>query len=388
MIEAGTLIALNDAVSCFYEAALGRVSWAEPLASAAKVLNASNAVFSVRDPVTRKAHFSFGNFGSDPSFVRSFAENYAVLSPFVIATAISPEGKAVNPIDLIGREDYERGRFYKEWSAPQRYHDYIGSILLRQPNAIYTIAFGRTDDRPLFDKNDHKMLEILTPHAIRALQISERLNTFEREKAELLSTIDSLTTPIILIDSNRLIRQINSAAINLIGSGQGVSNQSGMLRFSDADVEQAFRAAYGMKQDRAVILPAKLSNGMQVHLLAHSIQSCGAPANINDERTLVVIDWPKAKSIPIGENVRSRFGLTISELRVLLLLIDGGSINSVASDLGLSQNTIKTHVTRMFQKTGTRRQQDLIMAVLDQPAETPVAGKATEVVLPSRKDLI
>jgi DNA-binding CsgD family transcriptional regulator len=385
MLEAETLIEINDAASCFYEAALGHVSWAEPLAHAAKVLKASNAVFSVRDPITRKAHFSFGNFGADPFFTRSFAETYAVLSPFVIATAISPEGLAVNPIDLIGREDYQRGRFYKEWSAPQRYHDYIGSILLRQPNAIYTIAFGRTDDLPLFDKNDHEKLELLTPHATRALQISERLNTFQREKAELLATIDSLTTPIILIDCNRVIRQINSAAINLIESRQGVSNQSGMLQFNDAEVENAFRAAYGSKQDRAVILPAKLKNGMQVHLLAHSIQN-GAASNSNDERTLVVIDWPKAKTTPIGENVRSRFGLTISELRVLLLLIDGRSINSVASDLGLSQNTIKTHVTRMFQKTGTRRQQDLIRTVLEQPAETPVVAKTGQSALSSRTD--
>jgi DNA-binding CsgD family transcriptional regulator/PAS domain-containing protein len=375
MLEAGELIALNEAASFFYEAALGRVSWAEPLAQAAKIMNASNAVFSVRDPITRKAHFSFGNFGTDPTFTRNFAETYAFLSPFVIATAISPEGKAVNPINLIGRDDYERGRFYKEWSAPQRYHDYLGSVLLRQPNAIYTIAFGRTTDLPLFNQSDHEKLEILTPHVTRALQISEKLNTFEREKAELLSTIDALTTPIILIDSDRVIRQINSAAIALMEQEKGITNQGGKLRFAEPGVEQEFRSACGVKHGHAAILRAMLKNGMQVHLLAHYVRDSGGSSQIEDERTLVVIDWPKTKTVPIGENVRSRFGLTISELRVLLLLIDGRSITSVATDLGVSQNTIKTHIARMFDKTGTNRQQDLIRTVLDQKIESPVAGK-------------
>jgi DNA-binding CsgD family transcriptional regulator/PAS domain-containing protein len=352
--------ALDAVISCFYDAALGKVTWDVPLGLAATAMNADNAVFSVRDPITRKANFSFGNFGTDSAFTKSFAQTYATLSPFVIATAIAEEGKAVNPITMIGREDYERGRFYKEWSAPQRYHDYVGSILLRQPHAIYTIAFGRTIDRPLFTEQDLHILEFLTPHVTRALQFSERLNTFEVERAELLSTLDALAAAIILLDRDGRIRQINTSALNLVEAHQGVINRKGTLVFSDAAMQHQFKSILASETDQAAILQSKLGNGMQVQLLARNIT--GEKKLVGD-RILVVFDRPVAKTPPMAANVSKKFGLTIAELRVLLLLVDGCSIKRIAVDLGNSQYTIKTHISHMFEKTGTHTQRDLLKAV-------------------------
>jgi DNA-binding CsgD family transcriptional regulator len=363
LLDGRTPAELDDVISCFYDAALGKVSWEEPLRMAATAMNAHNAVFSVRDPVTRKAHFSFGNFGTDPAFARNFAQTYATLSPFVVATAISPEGKAVNPINLIGREDYERGRFYKEWSAPQNYHDYVGSILLRQPHAIYTIAFGRTKDLPLFDDDDMQILEFLAPHVTRALQFSERLNTFETERTELLSTLDSLATPIFLLDRDFRIRQINTAALALVDADQGVANRNGTLFFTDSAVEQEFKSLRAIETGHAAILKSRLKAGLQVQLLARNIANQRDPGQTHAERILVVIDRPSASTPPLAQNISDRFGITISELRVLLLLVDGKSTDVIANDLGISRNTVKTHISHMFQKTGTHNQRQLLKTV-------------------------
>jgi DNA-binding CsgD family transcriptional regulator len=371
MLESTTLIELNDVCSCFYDAALGNVSWDEPLRQAAIVMKTGNAVFSVRDPVTRRANFSFGSVGFDQKYKQIFAETYATLSPFVVATAISPEGTVVNPINLIGRDEYEQGRFYKEWSEPQGYHDYIGSVLLRQPNAIYTLAFGRLRHLPLFDEVDHAKLEFLIPHVTRALQISERLNTFERERAELLTTIDSLAAPIFLIDRDRKISQVNSAGVTLMEARQGVLNLSGSLSFTDRNIEQEFRTVHAAKSGHAILLNTKLSNGMHIHMLTRKLESGGRYQSANDDRTLVIIDRPRARTNPIGEDVIKRFGFTVAELRVLLLLIDGRTINDAAVDLGISKDTVKSHTAHMFQKTGTHRQQDLIRVVLEKVPASP-----------------
>jgi DNA-binding CsgD family transcriptional regulator len=380
LIDAESLLALNDTVSCFYDAALGRVSWEEPLGKCARFMQTKNALFSVRDPVTRKAHFSFGNFGTDMTFTRNFAEKYSQLSPFVIAAITSPEGTVVNPINLIGREAYERGRFFREWSAPQGYHDYMGSILLRQKNAIYTIALGRTTNQPLFNDVDEQKLELLIPHVTRALQISERLNTFETERAELLSTLDSLSTPVILIDRDSRIRQINTAAIALIESDQGIANRNGTLRILVPQIDHELRTAAPLMDGHGVILPSKLKNGMQIHVLAHDINPGRTSSSGRYERLLLVFDWPNARSTPIGENLRDRFGLTISELRVLMPLVDGGSVKSIAFDLGLSQETIRSHVKNLFQKTATNRQQDLIRVVLDHRGQIPIPIKSAKLL--------
>jgi DNA-binding CsgD family transcriptional regulator len=372
MLSAPTLLALNEAVSSFYEAAAGHVSWEEPLGHAARVLNASNAVFSVRDPVTRKATFSFGNFGTNPEYTRKFAQIYSTLSPFVIAVAVATEGTVVNPIEMIGRAEYEKGRFFKEWSEPQGYHDYIGSVLLRQSHAIFTIAFGRTIDQPLFDQEDHDRLAFLVPHAARALQIADRLNTIATERAELLSTLDALSIPVILVDKDRRIKQINTAASVLMDTLQGIENDAGKLRFNSHTTNAELASYMAHPSEQGIILQSQLNNGMQVHVLRKMIDKQRSYDSPNDERFLVVIDWPKPKLAPIGAELRDRYNLTIAELRVLAMLIEGGSVSSICGDLGLKPNTVKTHIKALFAKTQTNRQQDLIRAILERSSTLPV----------------
>ena len=54
------------------------------------------------------------------------------------------------------------------------------------------------------------------------------------------------------------------------------------------------------------------------------------------------------------------FKLTPSELRVLLAVVQVGGVMGVADALGISENTVKTHLKRLYAKTGTNRQADLV----------------------------
>jgi DNA-binding CsgD family transcriptional regulator len=63
------------------------------------------------------------------------------------------------------------------------------------------------------------------------------------------------------------------------------------------------------------------------------------------------------------ETVAKLYGLTASELRVLQSVMELGVIRKVADSLGISEATVKTHLQHLFEKTGTRRQSDLIKLV-------------------------
>jgi DNA-binding CsgD family transcriptional regulator len=56
----------------------------------------------------------------------------------------------------------------------------------------------------------------------------------------------------------------------------------------------------------------------------------------------------------------SAFGLTAAEVRVLELLVEGGTIDDVAARLKVAATTVRTHRARLMQKTGTTRQVDLV----------------------------
>jgi DNA-binding NarL/FixJ family response regulator len=71
------------------------------------------------------------------------------------------------------------------------------------------------------------------------------------------------------------------------------------------------------------------------------------------------------------EVIRSSYNLTPAELRVLLAIVEIGGVPDVAAALGVADTTVKTHLSRLFEKTGAARQADLVKLV---------AGYATPLV--------
>jgi DNA-binding CsgD family transcriptional regulator len=63
------------------------------------------------------------------------------------------------------------------------------------------------------------------------------------------------------------------------------------------------------------------------------------------------------------EAIVATFKLTPAEMRVLMLIIEVGGISEIAPVLGISEATVKTHLQRIFAKTETGRQADLVKLV-------------------------
>ena len=54
------------------------------------------------------------------------------------------------------------------------------------------------------------------------------------------------------------------------------------------------------------------------------------------------------------------YDLTPAELRVLLAIVREGGVPATARALGIAASTVKTHLQRVFGKTGSSRQCDLV----------------------------
>ncbi|HEY4985377.1 MAG TPA: helix-turn-helix transcriptional regulator [Bradyrhizobium sp.] len=63
------------------------------------------------------------------------------------------------------------------------------------------------------------------------------------------------------------------------------------------------------------------------------------------------------------EVIGKSFRLTPTELRVLLAIVEVGGVSNVADALGVADSTVKTHLGRVFEKTGTTRPADLVKLV-------------------------
>jgi DNA-binding CsgD family transcriptional regulator len=73
---------------------------------------------------------------------------------------------------------------------------------------------------------------------------------------------------------------------------------------------------------------------------------------------LFIVDPANRAGIPVGWIVDA-YGLTPAEARVALATSSGLTIPETALQLGVSTNTVKTHLRKVFAKTGTSRQAEL-----------------------------
>jgi DNA-binding CsgD family transcriptional regulator len=62
--------------------------------------------------------------------------------------------------------------------------------------------------------------------------------------------------------------------------------------------------------------------------------------------------------------LKRRFGLTPAEARLVLRLLTGESLRSCAQALGIQYETVRTLLKSIFQKTGTRRQAELVIVII------------------------
>jgi DNA-binding CsgD family transcriptional regulator len=58
--------------------------------------------------------------------------------------------------------------------------------------------------------------------------------------------------------------------------------------------------------------------------------------------------------------LRNTYGLTSAEVRLCQAMLEGKSLSEAASDTRISRNTAKTHLSRVFNKTGVRSQAALL----------------------------
>ena len=79
---------------------------------------------------------------------------------------------------------------------------------------------------------------------------------------------------------------------------------------------------------------------------------------------LLVVTDPAQERVARKEQLRRRFGLTPAEADVAMEIAQGDGREAAAARLGIAVSTARMHLTRIFEKTGARRQAELVRVIL------------------------
>jgi DNA-binding CsgD family transcriptional regulator len=225
---------------------------------------------------------------------------------------------------------------------------------------------------PGSEERTRSLLTLLVPHIQRASLIGRTI-ALNRAAADAFADIsESLVAGWFLIGSNRRLLRANRAGQALLADEAVLRESGGRLFAADPRADRALHAALARSEkgesvqtgpSLAIPLSASAGHRHVAHLLPLTSGS-RRKAGPGYAAIAAIAVRKLALDVPAAPEIIAEFyGLTPAELRVLFALVEFGGVSDIAGALGVSPGTAKTHLRRLFAKTGTRRQVDLVKLV-------------------------
>jgi DNA-binding CsgD family transcriptional regulator/PAS domain-containing protein len=361
-----------EIVGAIYDAVLDRNVWPDVLKKvSAFVPGAASAVFW-EDAASNQGDVYFYDDGIPPRYKELYFSKYVGLNPITIPRFFANAEEPIATADLIPYDEFLRTTFYREWARPQGLVDFVSVTL--EKTAWKAAMFGvfRHARHGVIDETARRRIRLLAPHIQRAVLISKVVD-FKRDEAEMFAqTLDGLRAAVILVDAVGRIVHANAAAHALISEGGVIQAVNGALAASARQADQRLRSVFLAaaegdqavgKEGIALPLSGKTGERYVMHVLPltsrareHAGRTHGAAAAIFIHKARL-----EAPSPPVA--IAEAYRLTMAELRVLFAIVEVGGVPEVAEALGIAASTVKTHLGRVYDKTGVARQADLVKLV-------------------------
>ncbi|THD65934.1 helix-turn-helix transcriptional regulator [Phenylobacterium sp.] len=354
LIDQAEMSALIDRI---YACVLDRDRWAGVLETLCPLIGGCAASLNVHNLVTGAPELLVEH-GTDPAASESYVETYGRINPLIDATLLyTPPGTVNAMYRVVDMEDFRRSRFYREWVAPQGWGDWLGSVLIRTTASLAMLNVARMERDGPYSDPDLALVRLLTPHFERATALGRVFDVGTAERAGLSALVGRIRAPAFMVDAAGRIAFANASGEQLLAQGSVFQDHGASLVAVDA----AARRVLGEAFSEGRILPAMAVVGPPDDRRMLSV----IPPSAESGGHGIVLITAREAELPLpGPLLVEAFGLTAAEIRVLVALFKRRTLAQIAGDLGVTQRTAKAHLQHLFEKTGTRRQADLLAEVL------------------------
>lgn len=247
------------------------------------------------------------------------------------------------------------------------------------PDLLFAAAWLRAKREGPFGESEVRHIRALAPHLKRAVRLRHLVGTLRGEIADLRRALDAVPMPTLILDEKRAVVCANRSGEEVLRARDGLRTEQGQLIATKlaerAALEKAIaKALLGVdarstSRERPHLSPTvKISRGEGPSLSVVVIPL--RPRNeiraqaTNRARVLALVHDP-SRIVRIDRAlVAELHGLTVMEAELAAQLAEGKTLARFAEERGSSEQTARTHLKRILEKTETRRQADLVRLLL------------------------
>jgi len=186
---------------------------------------------------------------------------------------------------------------------------------------------------------------------------------------------------VIILRDDQQVLFMNKAATNILSKGDGLLRRRGGFRAMfpeeteklSALLRSATLATSGRSRAGGVMALSRASTRRPLHIFVAALAS-GEGTSDGAGVCAIFVGDPEARADIDEGLLRSLYGLTAAEAKVAVLLVQGDDALGVSKRLAVSFNTARTHMKRVFEKTSSSRQSELVHLILCGPLSARLRG--------------
>jgi DNA-binding CsgD family transcriptional regulator len=219
----------------------------------------------------------------------------------------------------------------------------------------------------MWGRDEAEVFELICNHLEKISGYKEELD-FANMKCQIaLQALDWMGRGVLLVNRQCKLLMCNHVAAEVLNRRDGLSVDKELFMVTRASHNAEFRRAVQSVtvEPTAPITISLPRSGMHQAITA-VVASPGfdQPRAIREGLALIFLHDPERKVSLEPDLLTRAYGLTHAEARLACMIMDGKSLDEAAKSLAISANTARTHLKRIFLKTDTNRQPQLVLLLM------------------------
>lgn len=367
---------LSSIIGDIYDCVLNPDGWPDVLIRVTQTLDAAYTTIALAGTSDNHGRFA-AQSPWDPERMRALQDYSFDDIPGLKAAVVGDIDTPLSTLSIMSESELQQTPFFQNWAGPQGLRAGCITKFVHTPDRIGLLGVTTWADRDIVTAEDQRFLALLSPHLRRAALIGDLLDNMRVTTHLFRDTLQSLAVPVVLTDSEGAILYANTSAERMFAAGGPILRQGKTIQAQNPSIGRALLQAIASAASdvslgsKGIGLPVSATGKPPAVAYVLPLTQGTARAAFQPACAAVFVSTTTSAS-PLPEAVLTTlFELTPAEARVLVTIGGGMSPAKSAVSLGVSENTLKTHLNRIYAKTGRSRQADLVKLVSE--IGTPLA---------------
>lgn len=366
-----------DLISRIYDAALDQTAWAGILDDVAKQCDAHGCAIGLADLNSPMVQIQAGNSLYSKDFLENYNRRFQADNVSEYQHLFRyPTYQMIRDTEILAGEEvpaherptltYLRERFgigHRAAGRLNRDGSWIGALTLQhhQRHGPMTGAEG-------------EVAGLFLPHVAKTVELTRPFMVLKARFQAVIAALDRFHIGVFILSPKGDVILRNREADRILDLKDGLSlDRSGQPLVASETERRALRdailkavATAGAEGDRAetvLVLPRR-SPGDPFLVEVAPIRGCGDELDPGFSGTMMFVIDPMRSDVVSTEGMQALYNLTGAESDICRLIIEGLGTDDVADARNTSRETVRTHVKRLLEKTGTKNRAQLVRLAL------------------------